>query len=85
MSVRPAAFLGLVAASLAAAALVGVADDAPSSVKEAPRSLDPRACGVGGLVEDVAFTDADGTPGRLSDFRGKSLVVALTTAGCPIC
>ena len=75
-----------------AAALLGLtlraatgADDAPSSPKEAPRPLDPRDCRVGELVDDVAFTDVDGKPGRLSDFRGKTLVVALTNSGCPVC
>jgi peroxiredoxin len=72
-----------VAAALAAAALA--ADDAPSSPKEAPRPLDPRVCRVGELIDDVAFTDVEGKPGRLSDWRGRTLVVALTNAGCPVC
>jgi peroxiredoxin len=72
----------LTTAAFAAAALAG---EAPSPVKEGPRPLDPRACRVGALVEDVAFTDVDGKPGRLSDFRGKTLVVALTNSGCPVC
>jgi len=74
--------LGFAAVLAGAAAL---AEDAPSSVKEAPRPLDPRTCRVGELVEDVAFTDVDGKPGSLSDWRGKTLVVALTNSGCPVC
>src|SRR5207247_5304840 len=49
-----------------------------------PRLLDPRECRIGELIEDVAFTDLDGKAGRLSDFRGKTLVVALTNVGCPV-
>jgi len=80
--------LSLATAALAAVALaagVFAEDGAPSSVKEGPRPLDPRDCRVGELVEDVAFTDVDGKPGRLSDFRGKTLVLALTNSGCPVC
>jgi peroxiredoxin len=61
------------------------ADDAPQSPREAPRPLDPRACRIGELIDDVAFTDLDGRAGRLSDWRGKTLVVASTNAGCPVC
>ena len=65
-------------------AFVALADDAPSRVREAPRPLDPRACRVGELIDDLAFIDIAGKPGRLSDFRGRTLVVALTNAGCPV-
>lgn len=74
----------VLAAALVAAGAVA-ADDAPSSPKEAPRPLDPRACRVGELIDDVALTDIDGKAGRLSDWRGKTLVVALTNSGCPVC
>ncbi len=77
-----APFIVLVGAAWIAAL---AAADAPSSVKEAPRLLDPRVCRVGELVDDVAFVDVEGKPGKLSDYRGKTLVVALTNSGCPVC
>jgi peroxiredoxin/mono/diheme cytochrome c family protein len=77
--------VALVGAALVAAAAALAADDAPSSPKEAPRPLDPRVFRVGELIDDVAFTDLEGKAGRLSDWRGKTLVVALTNTGCPVC
>jgi thiol-disulfide isomerase/thioredoxin len=79
---RLLALIVLAAVVAAATALAG--DDAPSSVKEAPKPLDPRECRIGELIEDVAFTDLAGAPGRFSDWRGRTLVVALTNVGCPV-
>ncbi len=86
MNTKLASLLGIAVAVAAVAVVVSSApaDEAGSSPREAPRPLDPRVCRIGELVEDVSFSDADGKPGRLSDWRGKTLVVAMTTAVCPI-
>ena len=62
-------------------------DEKPAApeLKQPPRPLDPRAHKVGELVADAAFTDIEGKPGKLSDYAGKPLVVAMTNVGCPIC
>ena len=87
---RHAALLCAVA-TLAFAASAGLSQDSPAPkeepepIKQAPRPLDPRAHRVGELIADVAFTDVEGKQGKLSDFQGKPLVVALTNTTCPIC
>jgi mono/diheme cytochrome c family protein len=54
-------------------------------LKERPEELDPRAWGVGERVPDLAFTDVDGRPGKLSDYAGrKALVIAVRQIGCPV-
>ncbi|MBX7104087.1 MAG: redoxin domain-containing protein [Gemmataceae bacterium] len=51
-----------------------------------PALLKPAEAGVGRQVADLAFTDIEGKPGRLSDFRGsKFLVIAQTSTTCPLC
>jgi mono/diheme cytochrome c family protein len=57
-------------------------EDAP--VREGPTLLDPRANGVGRLVDDVAVATRDGKAVRLSLFRGRPVVVCMTAAGCPV-
>ena len=39
---------------------------------------------MGQLIEDVSFTDVAGKQGKLSDHRGKVVVVCMTTVGCPV-
>jgi hypothetical protein len=39
---------------------------------------------VGELIDDVGFVDLDGKAGRLSDERGRVLVVAMTGVSCPV-
>lgn len=54
--------------------------------KEAPRVRLAADAGIGRLVPDVAFTDLNGRPGKLSDFRTYPLtVVAFTNTTCPLC
>ncbi len=54
--------------------------------KEAPRVRLAADAGIGRLVPDVAFTDLNGRPGKLSDFRTYPLtVVAFTNSTCPLC
>ncbi len=55
------------------------------SPREGPRVLKPSDAGVGRRVSDLAFTDLNGTTGRLSDYAGaKALVIAFTGTGCPL-
>jgi peroxiredoxin len=68
-----------------AGAVLADAEEVAAPVREGPRVLDPREHRVGELVPDVAFTDADGKAGKLSDFRGKPLVVVARSVTCPIC
>lgn len=54
--------------------------------KEAPKLRLPGEAGVGRFVPDVAFTDLNGTAGKLSDFKdSKLLVIAFTNTTCPLC
>src|SRR4051812_32009173 len=57
-------------------------DPRRGSVREGPTVLgrrDAAGRGVGDLVGDVAFTDTDGKPGRLSDYRGRRATVVCFT------
>ncbi len=68
------------------AAAWAAAEEERGPVREQPRYVDPDEAGVGSLVADMAFTDLDGTPGRLSTAMGdKGLVIAYTNATCPVC
>ena len=79
----------LAALTVVAAASIGLAADgqegAKTPVREGPRVLDPRHVGIGALVADVGFTDLDGETGKLSDYRGKTLVVLARSVTCPLC
>jgi len=55
-----------------------------AALEERSAELDPRTTNVGTLVPDLAFTDLDGRAGRLSDFRGRPLVIAVRDVGCPV-
>src|SRR3954451_16271252 len=61
-----------------------VKDASGSTVREGPAMLDPRGQGIGRLVADVEVTDLDGKPVRLSSFRGRPLVVCVTSPDCPV-
>ena len=56
------------------------------SLREGPKVLAPAEHRVGELVPaGLSFTDLDGKPGTLGDFRGKpATVVCMTGVGCPI-
>ena len=54
-------------------------------IRQGPRSVDPREWRIGQLIADVEFTDTEGKAGKLSDYKGSLLVVAITNASCPIC
>jgi peroxiredoxin len=54
-------------------------------VRQAPRPVDPRQYRIGQLIEDLTFTDVEGKTGKLSDYKGKTLVILVTNKGCPIC
>jgi thiol-disulfide isomerase/thioredoxin len=57
-----------------------------ADVSVGPSILKPSAAGVGRQIPDVPFTDLDGKPGKLSDYRdAKLLVVAQTSTSCPLC
>jgi len=55
-----------------------------AALKERAQELDARTTNVGTLVPDLAYTDLDGRAGRLSDFRGRTLVLAVRDVGCPV-
>ena len=58
------------------------ADDSP---RQGPKLLKAAERGVGRLAPDLEFTDIDGSPGKLSDFKmSKALVIAFTSTSCPI-
>lgn len=52
--------------------------------QEQALELDARTTQVGRLVPDLAFTDLEGRAGRLSDFAGRPLVLAVRDVGCPV-
>ncbi len=54
-------------------------------IRQAPKPADPRLYRIGQMLEDVAFTDMAGKQGKLSEYKGKVLVIAVTNVGCPIC
>ena len=55
------------------------------SVREGPVAVNPAEHRVGELIDDVTFTDLDGKPGKLSDFRdAKATVICMTGTGCPV-
>ena len=51
---------------------------------EGPLPLRPFDVGIGKRVRDFAFTDLDGKTGTLSEYAGKTLVVAINLIDCPI-
>lgn len=83
-------FLPLAAAPLGFLLALAPAQDAPvvpsdGALAEFPEPLDAKAFGIGGLVPDLAFTDLDGAPGRLSDFADRdALVIVVREVGCPV-
>src|SRR5262245_66289166 len=53
-------------------------------IRKYPKVLKPGEHGVGKLAPDIAFTDINGKPGKLSDYKHKkALVVAVTSTSCP--
>src|SRR5262249_22124395 len=53
-------------------------------IRKYPKVLKPGEHGVGKLAPDIAFTDINGKPGKLSDFKDKkALVIAVTSTSCP--
>jgi len=78
------AFLTLLAVVCLAWPASLVAQEGGDPVRQAPRTLNAAEVGVGALVADAAFTDIDGKPGRLSDYRGKTLVVLARSTTCPL-
>ena len=70
------------ATSVGAAA--GNSAEEPGPVREGPAVLDPREAGIGRLVEDVELNQAGGKILRLSEFKGRPLVVALAGPDCPL-
>ncbi len=55
-------------------------------VRQAPKPIKATEYRVGRLIDDLEFTDVEGTSHRLSDFgKSKALVIAMTGTGCPLC
>lgn len=57
---------------------------ATQAVQEAPAARDPREAHVGELAADGTLYDFDGSPRKLSEFRGKPTVLCLTSTTCPL-
>jgi hypothetical protein len=55
-----------------------------SLTRENSEVLDPRETNVGRLLPDLAWQDIAGNAGKLSDFAGKPLVIAVRDVGCPV-
>ena len=73
-----------IAAALTILALA-TAKAAPSDpVREGPVTLDPREQRVGRMVDDVEVTDLDGKPVKLSAYRGRTVVLFMTSPDCPV-
>lgn len=53
-------------------------------LKQSAKKLKPSEHGVGRFVDDFEFADLAGTKHKLSDFRGKTIVVAMTSTSCPL-
>src|SRR5687767_8410699 len=64
--------------------LAGATAQVSDSPREGPRALKATEHRIGELIEDVSFVDTRGTAGRLSDFRGRPLVVCMTALNCPL-
>ena len=83
LAARPAAAADA-GASPAQSPPVEEANSASSPVREGPAILDPREHRIGRLVDDVEVRDVDGQPVKLSAFRGRPLVVCMTSPHCPV-
>ena len=68
----------------AAASPAAAPDDASTPVREGPALLDPREYRIGRLVDDVETHDLHGKPLSLSLFRGKPVVLCMTSPDCPV-
>ena len=55
-----------------------------SVLRERAEELDPRPLGVGRQLADLAFVDLDGRAGRLADYAGRPLVIAVRDLDCPV-
>src|SRR6476469_1456801 len=71
---------------LLTAGFTRVAAAAPTTqgVRESPTVRNPRSAGIGELAPDVRFVDLDGKSGKLSDLRGKPVVLCMTSTTCPL-
>lgn len=66
------------------AAIWAAPADPDSAVREGPVRLEPANCRIGRLVADITAADLDGKPVRLSSFRGRPLVICMTSPDCPV-
>ncbi len=72
-------------AALAAAlqpALAAPSSAAATQILDEQGALTASQAAIGGQVEDYHFIDSDGNPVRLSDYRGKPLIVNLIYTAC---
>src|SRR5215217_2374276 len=79
-------WLAAAVACLAAGGVLLRASGAPEAPQgpEGPAVLTPGEYRVGELIQDAGFVDVERKPGRLSDYRGRVLVVAMTGVTCPV-
>jgi mono/diheme cytochrome c family protein len=61
-----------------------LAQDFGSPVREGPSVIDPRQAGVGRLAPDVSLAGVGGKAVRLSDLRGRPVVVCVSGRDCPV-
>ncbi|WP_414661787.1 redoxin domain-containing protein [Horticoccus sp. 23ND18S-11] len=60
-------------------------EPAENSPRVGPKRIKPTEAGVGRRVSNFAFTDIEGKPGTLAEYRSaKALVIALTSTSCPL-
>ena len=83
-SLTPIVLAAAAAAVFVPLALFATERESDVPVREGPRVEDPRGVGIGRLLPDATFTDVDGQDGRLSDLRGKTIVVFARSVTCPI-
>lgn len=72
----------LCAAAVLLAEMAAAASDAPVPALDQRAALARSQAVVGQMLGDHVFTDANGRSGRLSDFRGRPLVVNFVYTGC---
>lgn len=69
-------------APIVAALLLHAGDPALAAPFDSDAALERSQSAIGNVVADLALTDADGEPVRLSDFQGKPVLISLIFTSC---
>lgn len=70
------------ALALAALCLTGAAGARESVADSGERAIALSQAALGTRIDDLGFTDSEGRPRRLAEFRGKPVVLSLVFTGC---